>query len=155
MPRVNFWGREAKNGEQGPQAECPASMCAADAGTVEPVLPAEGRECAEPAVHGDHQQAVPGNAVVWLAANGAVHEAEHGHKCGRHRVRRLMRLMRLVPIYQEPNTSKKHPQHKIWPYLLRNVVIDRSNQVWCADITYIPMRRGLPVPRGDHGLVQS
>jgi len=65
-----------------------------------------------------------------------------GHKCGRHRVRRLMRLMRLVPIYQEPNTSKKHPQHKIWPYLLRNMVIDRPNQVWCADITYIPMRRG-------------
>ena len=64
------------------------------------------------------------------------------HKCGRHRVRRLMRLMRLVPIYQEPNTSKKHPRHKIWPYLLRNVVIDRPNQVWCADITYIPMRRG-------------
>lgn len=65
-----------------------------------------------------------------------------GHKCGRHRVRRLMRLMRLVPIYQEPNTSKKHPQHKIWPYLLRGMVIDRPNQVWCADITYIPMRRG-------------
>jgi len=53
-----------------------------------------------------------------------------------------MRLMRLVPIYQEPNTSKKHPQHKIWPYLLRTVVIDRPNQVWCADITYIPTRRG-------------
>lgn len=66
----------------------------------------------------------------------------NNHKCGRHRVRRLMRLMRLVPIYQEPNTSKKHPQHKIWPYLLKNVVIDRPNQVWCADITYIPMRRG-------------
>ena len=64
------------------------------------------------------------------------------HACGRHRARRLMRLMRLVPIYQEPNTSKKHPQHKIWPYLLRNVVINRPNQVWCADITYIPMRRG-------------
>ncbi|WP_245815234.1 IS3 family transposase [Shimia gijangensis] len=66
----------------------------------------------------------------------------NSHQCGRHRVRRLMRLMRLVPIYQEPNTSKKHPQHKIWPYLLRNAVIDRPNQVWCADITYIPMRRG-------------
>ena len=66
----------------------------------------------------------------------------NNHTCGRHRVRRLMRLMRWVPIYQEPNTSKKHPQHKIWPYLLRNVVINRSNQVWCADITYIPMQRG-------------
>ena len=72
----------------------------------------------------------------------ARHMKRNNHNCGRHRVRRLMRLMRLVPIYQEPNTSKKHPQHKIWPYLLRNVVIDRANQVWCADITYIPMRRG-------------
>lgn len=52
-----------------------------------------------------------------------------GHKCGRHRVRRLMRLMRLVPVYQTPNTSKKHPQHKVYPYLLRDLVIDRPNQV--------------------------
>ena len=65
-----------------------------------------------------------------------------GQKCGRHRVRRLMRLMRLVPIYQTPNTSKKHPRHKIYPYLLRGLTIDRPNQVWCFDITYIPMRRG-------------
>jgi len=66
----------------------------------------------------------------------------NGRRCGRHRIRRLMQLMRLVPIYQEPTTSKKHPQHKIWPYLLRNMVIDRPNQVRCADITSIPMRRG-------------
>jgi len=72
----------------------------------------------------------------------ARHMQRQGHKCGRHRVRRLMRLMRLVPIYQAPNTSKKHPQHKIYPYLLRGMVIDRPNQVWCTDITYIPMRRG-------------
>jgi putative transposase len=65
-----------------------------------------------------------------------------GHKCGRHRVRRLMHMMRLVPIYQTPNTSKKHPQHKIWPYLLKGMTIDRPNQVWCVDISYIPMRRG-------------
>lgn len=65
-----------------------------------------------------------------------------GHKCGRHRVRRLMRLMRLVPIFQTPNTSKNHPQHKIWPYLLKGLAINRPNQVWCVDISYIPMRRG-------------
>ncbi len=72
----------------------------------------------------------------------ARHMQRQGHKCGRHRVRRLMRLMRLVPIYQGPNTSKKHPQHKVYPYLLKDLAITRPNQVWCADITYIPMRRG-------------
>lgn len=65
-----------------------------------------------------------------------------GHRCGRHRVRRLMKLMRLVPIYQEPKTSKKHPEHKIYPYRLKDLPITRPNQVWCADISYIPMRRG-------------
>jgi len=72
----------------------------------------------------------------------ARHMQREGHKCGRHRVRRLMKLMRLISIYQEPKTSKKHPTHKIYPYLLRDLPITRSNQVWCTDITYIPMRRG-------------
>ena len=58
-----------------------------------------------------------------------------GHRCGRHRVRRLMKLMRLVPIYQEPKTSQKHPEHKIYPYLLRGLAITHLNQVWCTDIT--------------------
>lgn len=72
----------------------------------------------------------------------ARHMQREGHKCGRHRVRRLMKLMRLVPIYQEPKTSPKHPAHKIYPYLLRDLAITRPNQVWCTDITYIKMKRG-------------
>ena len=65
-----------------------------------------------------------------------------GHRVSRTRIGRLMRLMGLSAIYQKPKTSKPHPQHKIYPYLLRGVTIDRPNQVWCADISYIPMRRG-------------
>jgi putative transposase len=65
-----------------------------------------------------------------------------GIHVGRHRVRRLMRLMGLEAIYQAPKTSTPHPAHRIYPYLLRNVTIDRPDQVWCADITYIPVQRG-------------
>lgn len=61
---------------------------------------------------------------------------------GRHRVRRLMRLMGLAAIYQAPKTSAPHPAHRLYPYLLRNVAVDRPDQVWCADLTYIPVRRG-------------
>ena len=63
-------------------------------------------------------------------------------KIGRHRVRRLMQLMGLSVIYQKPNTSKPHPENRIYLYLLWGLNIDRPNQVWCSDITYIPMRRG-------------
>jgi putative transposase len=65
-----------------------------------------------------------------------------GIRIGRHRVRRLMRLMGLAAIYQAPRTSARHPAHRIYPYLLKGMAIDRSNQVWCADITYIPVQRG-------------
>jgi len=61
---------------------------------------------------------------------------------GRHRVRRLMRLMGLEAIYQAPRTSDPHPHHRIYPYLLRKLEITRPNHVWCADITYIPVQRG-------------
>ena len=65
-----------------------------------------------------------------------------GIAVGCHRVRRLMRLMGLEAIYQAPRTSDPHPAHRIYPYLLKGMKIDRSNQVWCADITYIPVQRG-------------
>ena len=65
-----------------------------------------------------------------------------GVRVGRHRIRRLMRLMGLEAIYQAPRTSAPHPAHRVYPYLLGRLAIDRPNQVWCADITYIPVRRG-------------
>lgn len=65
-----------------------------------------------------------------------------GYDVNRKRVRRLMRLMGIEAIYPKPNTSRKHPSHKIYPYLLKNLTIDHANQVWCADITYIPMAQG-------------
>jgi putative transposase len=72
----------------------------------------------------------------------ARHLRRAGHEVGRRRARRLMAKMGLTPIYQRPRTSDPHPQHRVYPYLLRKLVIDRPNQVWCADVTYIPMRRG-------------
>ena len=71
---------------------------------------------------------------VWLQGQG--------HPVGRNKVRRLMRLMGLEAIYRRPNTSKPVPGHKIYPYLLKGVEINRVNQVWAADITYIPMAQG-------------
>ena len=65
-----------------------------------------------------------------------------GYKIGRKRVRRLMRKMGLSAVYCAPKTSQPHPEHRVYPYLLRDVVIERPNHVWCADITYLPMRRG-------------
>jgi putative transposase len=65
-----------------------------------------------------------------------------GEKVNRKRVQRLMRVMGIAALGPKPRTSKPAPGHKIYPYLLRGVRIERANQVWCADITYIPMRRG-------------
>ena len=72
----------------------------------------------------------------------AAYLAREGIKAGRNRVRRLMRMMGLEAVYKRPNTSKAHPQHPIYPYLLRKMKIDRPNQVWCADITFIPVKKG-------------
>jgi putative transposase len=61
---------------------------------------------------------------------------------GRRRIGRLMRLMGIEALYRKPKTSKRHPSHPVYPYLLRDMVIDQPNQVWALDITYIPMAKG-------------
>jgi len=65
-----------------------------------------------------------------------------GIEVGRKHVATLMRRMGIEALYRKKNTSKRHPEHVIYPYLLRHVAIERPNQVWALDITYIPMRRG-------------
>ena len=70
------------------------------------------------------------------------HLQNEGRAVNAKRIRRLMRLMRLMPIYQTPNTSKPTKGHKTYPYLLGGLRIDQPNQAWCADITYLPMRKG-------------
>jgi putative transposase len=65
-----------------------------------------------------------------------------GHDINRKRVQRIMRTMGIVALGPKPNTSKPAPGHKIYPYLLRGLKIERHNHVWCADITYIPIGRG-------------
>ncbi|EPX77748.1 Mobile element protein [Litoreibacter arenae DSM 19593] len=78
--------------------------------------------------HGVHQ-------MTW-------HLRNEDHLVNEKRIRRFMRLMGLMPIYQKPTTSKAAKGHKTYPSLLRGLHVDRPNQVWCADIIYLPMRRG-------------
>src|ERR1700724_1222052 len=72
--------------------------------------------------------------AAWLATQGP--------PINRKRVQRLMRLIGLVAVYQRPNTSKPAAAHKVYPYLLGGLSIDRVKPVWCSDITYIPMAKG-------------
>ena len=72
----------------------------------------------------------------------ARHLRRGGVVAGRHRVRRLMRLMGMEAVYRKPRTSAANPEHRVYPYLLRDLAIDRPDRVWCADITYIPVSQG-------------
>lgn len=67
---------------------------------------------------------------------------DKGHKVGRSHVRTLMRKMDICALYQKPRLSGIHPEHRIYPYLLRGLAITEANHVWAADITYIPMTKG-------------
>jgi putative transposase len=68
--------------------------------------------------------------------------AQEGVQVGRKHIGTLMRRMGIEAIYRRRNTSRPHPDHTVFPYLLRRLTIDRPNQVWAADISYIPMARG-------------
>jgi len=68
--------------------------------------------------------------------------ADEDKRVNRKRVQRLMRRMGLAALYPKANTSRRHHAHRVYPYLLRGLTVDRPNQVWCADVTYIPMARG-------------
>jgi putative transposase len=67
---------------------------------------------------------------------------QEGYAVGRKHVATLMRTMGIEALYRKANTSRRHPEHRIYPYLLRGLTIDRPNQVWAMDITYLPMARG-------------
>jgi putative transposase len=67
---------------------------------------------------------------------------QDGYAVGRKHVATLMRLMGIEALYRKASTSRRHPEHRIYPYLLRGLTIDRPNQVWAMDITYLPMARG-------------
>jgi putative transposase len=72
----------------------------------------------------------------------AEHLVRAGHGVNRKRMQRLMRIMGIEAIYPRKNTSRAARGHKVYPYLLRDLKVERANQVWCSDITYLPMRRG-------------
>ena len=70
------------------------------------------------------------------------HLRREGTAVGRHRIRRLMRVMGLEALYRKPRTSVAHPEHRVYPYLLRGVQVERPDHVSCADLTYIPVSQG-------------
>ena len=70
------------------------------------------------------------------------HLAQQGHRVNRKRVQRLMRQLGLYAVYPKPKLSKRHPEHKVYPYLLRDVDIVSTNQMWSTDITYLPVLKG-------------
>lgn len=79
----------------------------------------------------------------WGSRNMTVFLSKRTHKAiNRKKTQRLMRKMGIEGMAPGPSTSRRHPRHKVYPYLLRDVLVERPNQVWCSDITYIPLRRG-------------
>src|ERR1019366_8722776 len=79
---------------------------------------------------------------LWARGCSAASSWPRGIRVGRRRVRTLMRRMGMEALCPQPGTSQRQPDHKIYPYLLRQLAITRANQVWALDTTYLPMARG-------------
>ncbi len=80
---------------------------------------------------------------LWMGSRSLADQLDTpGAPVGRDRIRRLMRIMGIESLAPKPGTSRRQPRHPVYPYLLRGMTIDRPNQVWATDITYIPMARG-------------
>lgn len=80
---------------------------------------------------------------------------DRGISAGRERIATLMRKMGIRAISPQKKTSVPHPGHKVYPYLLKGLDIKRANQVWCADITYLPMKERILLSGSDYGLVKQ
>src|SRR3954463_41479 len=117
------------------------AMRAAEPGPLRGVPAGCGRGRDGPGADAPDRRAVPGSSVPGLAPDGAELSRE-GERVNRKRVQRLMRLMGIEALGPKPNTSQPAPGHKIYPYLLRGLTIERPNHVWAADITYIPIGEG-------------
>src|ERR1051325_1711412 len=109
--------------------------------SVELLSGAGGGIGGEPGLDATDRRAVPADAV-YGSRKMAFWLTQQGYAVNRKRAQRLMRTMGLEAIYPRPNTTRGCPEHRIYPYLLRDVAILRPNQVWSTDITYIPLARG-------------
>jgi transposase InsO family protein len=133
-------------------------MPVAEGGALDALLPALAGKHGRSAPDALAGRAVSQDPVLRLPADGGGHaagrfggesqageafDARDGQGWPRFQRRSRWNARRgIEAIYQKPNTSLGHPAHKVYPYLLRGLVIDRPNQVWCADITYVPMAKG-------------
>jgi putative transposase len=111
------------------------------AGTLDGVLPAAGNQRSGHGAHASHRRVhleypFAGSRML---RDMLMHE---GHQIGRKHVATLMKKIGIKALYKKPDTSRRHAKHPVYPYLLRNLEINRPNQVFAADIMYIPMRRG-------------